>query len=169
NVNVFEQEELQTLREGVQLMIVDVQALYNRQAEASHHGRPEVISQEHNGHRGRPRTIINPDFLSWAYAHRSTSGISDFLGVSRATVRRRLLENNIAVSGIDPFPSSAGISTNTFEHSEHLEADRLDALLGQLRVYYCRAGIHGYSRMITGLRASNNNRGETVLSLFMAA
>ncbi|KAJ3868130.1 hypothetical protein EV359DRAFT_70730 [Lentinula novae-zelandiae] len=137
---------------------------------------------EEFSHRGRPRTIINPDFLSWTYAHRSTSGISDFLGVSRATVRRRLLENNIAVSGIDPFPSSAGISTNTFEHSEHLEADRsenpvsipdeiyaqaasiastsssptylssisdnqLDALLGQLRVYYCRAGI----RMLDGM------------------
>ena len=29
--------------------------------------------------------------------------------------------------------------------------------------------IDGYSRLITGLRASNNNRGETVLSLFLDA
>ncbi len=29
--------------------------------------------------------------------------------------------------------------------------------------------IDGYSRMVTGLRASNNNRGQTVLSLFMEA
>ncbi|KAJ4476115.1 hypothetical protein C8R41DRAFT_703607, partial [Lentinula lateritia] len=165
NVNVFEQEELQTLREGVQLMIVDVRALYNQQAEASHDGRLEVISQECKGHRGRPRTIINPDFLSWAYAHRSTSGISNFLGVSRATVRRRLLENNIAISGAASIASTSSSAT----YLSSISDEQLDALLGQLRVYYCRAGIHGYSRMITGLRASNNNRGETVLSLFMAA
>lgn len=29
--------------------------------------------------------------------------------------------------------------------------------------------IDGYSRLITGLRASNNNRGETVLDVFLAA
>lgn len=170
-------------------MIVDARALYNRQTEASHHGRPVIVSQESHGQRGRPRTVINPDFLSWAYSHRTTSGISQFLGISRATVRRRLLENNIALPGIDPFPSNADSSaynrqpgslegsrtdeildaqieapislpeeiyaqaasiasnSSSATYLSSISDSQLDALLSQLRVHYCRAGI----RMLDGM------------------
>ncbi|KAJ3753686.1 hypothetical protein EV360DRAFT_96915 [Lentinula raphanica] len=60
----------------------------------------------HTGHRGRPRTEISTGFLHWAYGHRTVSGIARFLGVSRDTVRRRLLEHGIATPGNNPFPSS---------------------------------------------------------------
>ncbi|KAJ3902812.1 hypothetical protein F5879DRAFT_1010729 [Lentinula edodes] len=96
--DIFEPEELQTLRTG-----------------------------EHTGHRGRPRTVINTDFLSWAYGHRTTSGISDFLGVSRATVRRRLLENQIALPGTNPFPDS--LIDNSVQ-PEVPEDNAIDGVLG---------------------------------------
>ncbi|KAJ3930310.1 MAG: hypothetical protein NXY57DRAFT_898320 [Lentinula lateritia] len=150
---------------------------------------PVIVSQESHGQRGRPRTVINPDFLSWAYSHRTTSGISQFLGISRATVRRRLLENNIALPGIDPFPSNADSSaynrqpgslegsrtdeildaqieapislpeeiyaqaasiasnSSSATYLSSISDSQLDALLSQLRVHYCRAGI----RMLDGM------------------
>ncbi|KAF9026984.1 hypothetical protein BDP27DRAFT_1437317 [Rhodocollybia butyracea] len=45
--DIFESEELQTLRTGVQLMIGDLQALYNQRVESSHNGRPAIIFSEY--------------------------------------------------------------------------------------------------------------------------
>jgi len=46
--------------------------------DLSHHGHPIVVETVHTGRRGRPPIFIDPDFLRWAYAHRSTSGLRDF-------------------------------------------------------------------------------------------
>jgi hypothetical protein len=46
----------------------------------------------HAGHPGRPRKIINKDWLAWASGLRSTSAIGRFLGLSHSTVRSALLE-----------------------------------------------------------------------------
>ncbi|KAF9064570.1 hypothetical protein BDP27DRAFT_1450660, partial [Rhodocollybia butyracea] len=103
--NIFEVEELQVLRTGVQLMLGDLRALYNQQIEASHSGRPAVIFSEYTGNCGRPRTVIHPEFLRWAYGHTTTSGLSHFLGISRRTVRRRLLDAGVTFPGVNPFPT----------------------------------------------------------------
>ncbi|KAJ3833490.1 hypothetical protein F5878DRAFT_665609 [Lentinula raphanica] len=97
------QSEWQTLRSNSQHMILDVQTLLNQRIEQSHHGHPEVISWKTNGSAGRPRAVIDPDFLRWAHTHRTNTGIAEFLGVSRRTVRRALLEHQIVTPGTIPF------------------------------------------------------------------
>ncbi|KAF9070806.1 hypothetical protein BDP27DRAFT_1165065, partial [Rhodocollybia butyracea] len=169
---IFEVEELQILRTGVQLMLGDLRALYDRQIEGSHNGRPAVLFSEYTGNRGRPRTVIHPEFLRWAYGHATTSGLSHFLGISRRTVRRRLLDAGITLPDIHAQAASIA-STSSVGYLSTITDEQLDALINQLRIHYSRAGIRmiddGYSRLITGLRASNNNRGQTVMSLFLLA
>lgn len=107
-------------------MIVDVRAMYEQRTEASHNGRPEIVFQEHTGRPGRPRTVINPDFLQWAYSHRTTSGLGHFLGVHRSTVRRRLLEYGYSSPGTDPFPRTDNASNNSATNESEVD-DILDA------------------------------------------
>ncbi|KAJ4473970.1 hypothetical protein C8J55DRAFT_376515, partial [Lentinula edodes] len=164
---IFESEEAQILQNSIQTMILDIRALYNQRIESSHLGRPEVVFTEITGRPGRPRTIIDPNFLQFAYRHRSTSGISSFLDVSRSTLRRRLLEYGIASPGADPFPSTVFLCYLSIYL--YLRA-MMTPLPGLIRWGIIIHGfIDGYSRLITGLRASNNNRGQTVLSLFISA
>ncbi|KAJ3804020.1 hypothetical protein F5876DRAFT_14301, partial [Lentinula aff. lateritia] len=165
---IFESEEAQTLQNGIQTMILDIQALYNQRIESSHLGRPEVVFTETTGRPGRPRTVIDPNFLRFAYQHRSTSGISNFLDVSHSTLRRRLLEYGIASPGANPFPRMVGSVEDT-RYISRISDEQLDSLLGRLRIHYHRAGIRMLDGMLRRLHASNNNRGQTVLSLFISA
>lgn len=71
--------------------------------DQSHHGHPIIVTHVHTGRPGRPRTEIDPMWLAFVYEHRSTSGIARFLHVGRRTVRRRLLEHDIANPQITPF------------------------------------------------------------------
>lgn len=48
--------------------------------------------------------FIDPTFLEWAYAYRSTTAISRFLNVNQDTVRNALLEYGIAQPQQNPFP-----------------------------------------------------------------
>ncbi|KAH7871285.1 uncharacterized protein C8R40DRAFT_1030083, partial [Lentinula edodes] len=166
---IFEHEEAQILQNSLQVMILDIRALYEQRVESSHLGRPEVVYTEYTGRPGRPRTVINPDFLRFAYRHRTTSGLSHFLDVPRSTLRRRLLESGIASPGTNPFPAN-GYSMGG---SNEVRITGIRILDGMLRLIRWGIIIHGfidgYSRLITGLRASNNNRGQTVLSLFLSA
>ncbi|KAE9396555.1 hypothetical protein BT96DRAFT_824463, partial [Gymnopus androsaceus JB14] len=105
NEPIFEESELFTVRSGVEHMLHDIRILHDTMLQSSHNGRPEVVTKEYSGSRGRPKIVINRDFLVWAYRFRSTSGIAEFLGVSRTIVRQALLDYNIAVPGTNPFPS----------------------------------------------------------------
>jgi len=81
----------------------DVRLQYGQTLDESHYGHPTVIQAVHTGARGRPSIAIDPDFLRWAHAHRSTSAISRFLGVSRSTVRNALLDYGITTLQTSPF------------------------------------------------------------------
>lgn len=110
-----DQSEWDTLRANLQLMLLDIRRLHDDGIEQSHHGRPSIVSQERTGRPGRPRTIIDRDFLSWAYTQRTTSGIGHFLGLSRNTVRQSLLDYGLAPSGVNPFPLNTTNSTEVEE------------------------------------------------------
>ncbi|KAJ3764506.1 hypothetical protein FB446DRAFT_796110 [Lentinula raphanica] len=99
----LDQSEWQILRDNIQLMILDVQTLHTRRIEQSHNGRPAVLHWMSNGSAGRPRAVIDPDFLRWAHTHRTTTGIAEFLGLSRRTVRRSLLDYGLVTPGSVPF------------------------------------------------------------------
>lgn len=76
-------------------MRTDLRVSLEEAIDRSHHGRPTIVQTVHSGRAGRPSFHIDPDFLRWAYSLRTTSAISRFLGVSRITVRRALLEYGI--------------------------------------------------------------------------
>ena len=77
----------------------------------SHHGYPTVVDTVRTGNCGRPRINIDPDFLQWAYAHRSTSGICRFLHVGHNVVRNALLEYGIAQPQENPFLRPSEVNT----------------------------------------------------------
>ncbi|KAF5365121.1 hypothetical protein D9757_015508 [Collybiopsis confluens] len=104
NSQVFDATELLTVQSSVELMLHDVRILHGRSLEVSHNGQLEVVWKEKLGNRGRPRIVIDRDFLAWAYRLRSSAGIARFLGISRTTVRQALLDYNIASPGLPPFP-----------------------------------------------------------------
>ncbi|KAK7012546.1 hypothetical protein R3P38DRAFT_2550320, partial [Favolaschia claudopus] len=225
HANVFPVEELATIQQNLALMLNDVQIQYQQALDASHHGRPTVVERVRTGQRGRPRIEIDPQFLQFATEHRSTTGISRFLNVSRSTVRSRLLEQGLATPQPAPFvdeppagdvleaddildpllpipenlpaetaapnaPTSAGeISSDEGQfHSTKAETRTVFQVLSSyydtfsLNPHSACSGsstlidlnnnngfIDGYSRLITGLRASDNNHGSTVLMLFLDA
>jgi hypothetical protein len=90
------------------MMQTDIRLRYEEALDELHHGCPTVIEMVHTGNPGRPRIHIDPAFLQWAYAHRSTAGISRFLNVGRNVVRNALLEYGIAQPQENPFLRSFG-------------------------------------------------------------
>lgn len=82
----------------------DIRNRYEQLLDQSHSGYPSVMHIERTGNRGRPRIVIDPGFLSFAYQQRSTRGIARFLGVGVTVVRNALLEYGIAQPGQNPFP-----------------------------------------------------------------
>ncbi|KAJ6451544.1 hypothetical protein C8R45DRAFT_1057105 [Mycena sanguinolenta] len=94
---------------------------------------------------------INPEFLQFAHEHRSTSGVAQFLGISRGTVRSALLREEFAQPQTAPFEcdpepdsvdeanaappptSTGGLST--------IEGWELDSLLLRLWTHFRCAGL----------------------------
>ncbi|KAG6815076.1 hypothetical protein H0H93_011046 [Arthromyces matolae] len=98
----FSANELSTLRLNLAVMQSDIRQLYQTTLAESHHGHPQVIQVVETGSRGRPRILIDPEFLRWAYTMRSTTSIAHFLGVSRAHVRNQLLALGISQPQAQP-------------------------------------------------------------------
>ncbi|KAF8127790.1 hypothetical protein K438DRAFT_1488092, partial [Mycena galopus ATCC 62051] len=154
NQAIFPPEEFTTLETSLAAMRLDIRLEYQDAVDASHHGRPVLVQTISPDGPGRPRIYIDPDFLRWAYGQRSTASISRFLGVGRTTVRNALIAHGI----VEP-------QQNPFQQAD----DSLDTA-GLIRWGIVIHGfIDGYSRLITGLRASDNNTADTVLELFLDA
>jgi hypothetical protein len=62
----------------------------------------QVTSTTRTGKRGRPRKDINRDWLARMHGIRGNSGISMLLDLSARTVRRRLMEYDLAGPGVAP-------------------------------------------------------------------
>jgi hypothetical protein len=99
--SLFSSEEAETIRCNISLLQMEIRVSHRQALDASHHGFQSLVTEVH-GATGRPRFVIDESFLRWAYTHRSTSGIADFLGVSRPTVRKALLDYGIVEPGEVP-------------------------------------------------------------------
>ncbi|KAJ7436552.1 hypothetical protein FB451DRAFT_1061692 [Mycena latifolia] len=158
--------------------LTEYTALVEKQAlDASHHGRPTVIETVHTGQRGRPRIVIDPQFLQFAHDHRSTSGISRFLGIARGTPQpapfddsipgepgddaRDEIDSNLGDEMLDPtyvipetlpagLDGTAPHSASTGELSTIADWE-LDSLLLRLRTHFCHAGISMLDGMLCRL------------------
>jgi hypothetical protein len=91
-------------------MQLDIRQQYQESLDESHHGHPTIVETIHTGNRGRPHIQIDPNFLQWAYGHRSISGIARFLHVGRSTVRNALLDYGIAQPQENPFRNTTSES-----------------------------------------------------------
>lgn len=100
---IFAAEELELLRQNISIMQEDIRLQYRDILDQSHYGRPSVVTWVQSEGRGRPRAVIDPDFLRWAYSLRSTSSIARFLNLGRKTIRNALLEYGIAAPQENPF------------------------------------------------------------------
>jgi hypothetical protein len=151
------------LQSNLSLIYTDLNLHATRQREESHHGRPQVIRQVHDGGRGRLSYEIDPEFLAWAYTQRSTSAIARFLNVSRWTVRQQLLHLGIVQPQTDPFrhevPAIAdneqddllnpnvdvqpteSVPTSYTAPVSQIDDLALDDIIIRLRSHYRRAGI----------------------------
>ena len=130
NGSLFGPEELHTLRTNLSRMQTDIRLQYRDTLDESHHGRPALVQTIRTGHRGRPRIVIDPEFLQWAYGHRSVSGISRFLNVNRDTVRNALLDYGIAEPHQNPFQTHTEVDgtpggSNTIAPEDELLDPRL--------------------------------------------
>ncbi|KAF8058661.1 hypothetical protein FPV67DRAFT_1391617, partial [Lyophyllum atratum] len=171
--SIFPPEELALIQHNLAIMQNDVRQQYDQATNESHHGQPVIVETVHTGHRGRPQIHIDPEFLRWAYSMRSTSSIARFLGVGRRLVRDHLLEYGIAEAREQPSSTTQSVISSYTGPLSSISVEDLDALLLHLRQHFRRAVIHGfidgYSRLITALRAHNNNLADTVLGLFLLA
>ncbi|KAH9925166.1 uncharacterized protein B0H18DRAFT_869901 [Fomitopsis serialis] len=128
----------------------------------------QLVEQVHGGGRGRPRLVIDPTWLRWAYGHKSIADIARFLNIHRSTVRAALIEYGISECRSDPFAGREGepsyddgrssmeevennpgdgthdgyASESSDEHNQDSETsdDDLDTAVRELRVHYRRAG-----------------------------
>ena len=130
---VFPPEELQILITSLSAMRLDIRLQYQHALDQSHHGRPVILTTIHTGGWGRPRYHIDPDWLHWAYGHRSVAGIAHYLGIGRWSVRSALLEYGIVEPQSNPFATDTSDqqSTNVEDNSDINEAgtDPRDDLL----------------------------------------
>ncbi|KAK7463019.1 hypothetical protein VKT23_007601 [Stygiomarasmius scandens] len=103
----------------------DVSVRMDQVRESEHAGRPIVVWEERTGGRGRPRTVIHPWFLAFAYYNRRTTHLGQYLGVSSRTVRERLLELGIAAPGDRPAFARESVDANNdeAEEAEEIEAE----------------------------------------------
>ncbi|KAJ7579380.1 hypothetical protein C8J56DRAFT_796201 [Mycena floridula] len=161
----------------------DIRLRYHEVVEASHHGTVEILSTVWTGRAGRPRTVIDPTWLRWAYAHRSTSGIAHYLGLGRTMVREQLIEHGIAEAGSDPFAEEdspdqlldplgpqlalpTDIPACNGPHTT-ISDDTLDTLIRALRVHFRRAGVrmlYGYLRTL-GYRIQSERIRQSLLRI----
>lgn len=108
--NVFPTPEAQQLTTNLLIARSELEAGIAASIEASHHGRPAIIRLERTGGRGRPRILIDTDFLHMAYPLRGIAGTARYLGVGYSTVRQALLDAGIVEPGPNPFPLPSGPS-----------------------------------------------------------
>ena len=112
------------MRTNLGLMQTDVHIKYQEALDSSHHERLTIIETIYTGDCGHPCISIDPDFLHWAYSHRTVSGIAYFLGVHRDTVRSALLEHGIVEPQENPFklhPEEPAVIVPPLEDNELLD------------------------------------------------
>lgn len=101
----------------------EVRRAHRQALDASHHGTHHPVSYIYTGNTGRPRAVIDRDWLAWAHQHRSTSAIARYLNLGRNRVREALIEYGLAERQEYPFEvhyTSSPLDNNPDDfHSNH--------------------------------------------------
>jgi len=105
---IFHPDEFDTLNTSLALMQQDLRIRYQEALDQSNYGTIPIMAEIRTGGQGRPKISIDPEWLQWAYGHRSVEGIAAYLGVGRSTVCSALLDYGIAAQQANPFGTAAG-------------------------------------------------------------
>lgn len=137
HTQLFDAQELDRLQSGIQLLL---QVLKKAISQSKTHRAPKRLEvwNVQRAHRGRPKKAIHYPFLKKALQYCGPVGIARVLGVSRRTVRRRIVDYGLDVVQAPIFslapdgvtriyrqPQSRS-STMTDEHLDALVADALE-------------------------------------------
>ncbi|KIO30078.1 hypothetical protein M407DRAFT_5781 [Tulasnella calospora MUT 4182] len=76
-------EEGTTISTNISLLREEVWQAYQQVLDRSHHGTHHPVSYIRTGRSGRPRAVIDREWLTWAVQHHSTSAIATFLNLGR--------------------------------------------------------------------------------------
>lgn len=131
----------------LQTLVLDA---YNKSLEASHHGKPHPVVVVHQGGRGRPKLVIDREWLGFAITIHSTTDIAHILNLSRATVSKALIEYGLRERGEDPFIRTRNPLTGSIHYEQRLRYtapmstwtdEELDNAISRLRIHYPRSGV----------------------------
>ncbi|KAG5220185.1 Integrase catalytic domain-containing protein [Salix suchowensis] len=124
------------------------------------------ITVEHTGKRGRPRKVIDPNFILEATQpsrNITLMTLAKSLGVHRNTIQSYLKQYGFSRKFSDV--SDGDLDTLVRSFRDKYPESGLRYLRGYIRSH----GLRIQRKRITGLHASTNNRAETVLEMFLDA
>lgn len=108
-------------------MVTALDDAAHRSSDPSPRAPVRVASPRRTGKRGRPRCEINPEFLAAAIKLRPLTKIAPVAGCSPRTIRRRLLEHQLAQAGNPPITIERQDdgSTHRVHHIQPASSNRL--------------------------------------------
>ncbi|KIO31545.1 hypothetical protein M407DRAFT_19482, partial [Tulasnella calospora MUT 4182] len=101
--DLLDDDEAAIIATNITLLDEEVRRAHRQALDASHHGTHHPVTYVYTGNAGRPRAVIDRDWLAWAHQNRSTSAIARYLGLSRQIVRDALIEYGLAERQEYPF------------------------------------------------------------------
>ena len=134
-------------------MVIQLDDACHQSSDAPNSPSIVLSYQSSAGRRGRPRTEINPEFLSQALDLRGPSHLGPVFKCSACTVRRCTLEHGLVVPGQPVYADKHqpdGTITRTFTSSTRpvsiITDEQLDSLMTNILEIFPSFG----HRMITG-------------------
>lgn len=157
----FPPDEYATLQQSVADMVSQLDAACHQSTDLPERPSITVSYKSSMGKRGRPRTEIDPVFLSQALELRGPTHLAPVFGCSSRTIRRRALENGLAQPGEPVYRDQEqpdGTITRTFHSStrpvSNITNAQLDSLITEILEVFPAFG----RRMITGrLKAAGHH------------
>lgn len=149
----FPPDEYAILQQSIADMVTQLDAACHQSSDLPDAPSIMVSYSSTTGKRGRPRTEINPEFLSHALELRGPTHLAPVFGCSSRTVRRRALEHGLAQAGEPVYRDQEqpdGAVMRTFTSStrpvSNLTDQQLDSLITDILEVFPAFG----RRMITG-------------------
>ena len=148
--HLFDPDEATLIEQNLHTLQALVLDAYNSSTEASHQGRPHPVVVIRQAGRGRPKLVIDRDWLAFAVTIHSTTDIAHILNVSRPTVSKALREYGLRERGEDPFIRTRDPNTGRIHYEQRLRYtapmstwsdDELDNAISRLRIHYPRSGV----------------------------
>ncbi|KAJ7586767.1 hypothetical protein C8J56DRAFT_1004721 [Mycena floridula] len=160
--NSFPAEEFAELQQGVTHMVQAVDDACSISLDPPEHPALTVSIRTSQGRPGHPKVHIAPEFLRISQPGHPM--IREIIGHPAITSLNEHELDQLVSSVLEVFPGFGPSGHHVPEHRIRESYLRVHGLIRFKIVIHCF--IDGKTRLVTGIRAGNNNRGTTVLNLF---